>query len=362
MSLSLRSTRFESQDFNPNNMVICIRWKGIINLAEAFISLFIVVIDNPLVKEGKIKIPYYGMEDVIVSIRYKKESRGIREASGQSDNFVSVDLQINKRNAHIKLSSGNALVMGVTSIEEGIAAVNCLLDLIYLTDQNLNYLRGASSEVLDATYAYVKSVSTDGAVGMGLPDSDVFVANLEEHTRNDPNSKVDALIAKIMLARGYELKTMSDLKKTLTTVSKQKVIDPDLVEIVETEVTNSAYNYKLQFFDGNGDAVKGVFILKNLALAIINMQNNNITAAHHNWHSKYANVVISTRGMTDDKLNIGDDNNTAQHIHRFNISEEGSIRQWSPSLKEEAYLVHQTLLHILVTLIGDYSDVFMIAE
>ena len=363
MSISLRSTRYEPENFNPNNMVICIRWKGNINLAEAFTSLFIYIVDNPILKEGKVKIPYYGVEDVIVSIRYKKESRGIREASEQSDNFVSVDLQINKRNAHIKLSSGNALVMGVTSVEDGTAAVNCLLDLIYITDQNLKYLRTVSPETMEAVYEYIKSKVTEDTVGMGLPDSDIFLTQLEEYNQNN-NAVVDERVDKMMLARGYEVKNMMNLKKAMTTLIKQKTVDPDIVEIMETDVTNSAYNYKLQFFNKSGEIVKGVFILKHLALAVINMQNANITAAHHNWHSKYANVVISTRGMTNGKLNFEDngDDTLPQHIHRFNISEEGSIRQWSPSLKEEAYLVHCTLLEILSNLISDYSDVFIVSE
>src|SRR5258706_4451233 len=361
MSLSLRSSCFESEKFNPNNMVIVIRWKGTINLAEAFISLPIFVVDVPLSKGGKIKIPYYGVEDVIVSIRYKKESRGIRDASGQSDNFVSVDLQINKRNVHIKLSSKNALVMGVTSVEEGSEAVNCLLDLIYITDQNLNYLRQVSNDVIESAYTYVEKVSTDCTPGLNLPDSDVFINDLEVYNIAHPETPVDERVGKIMLARGYELTCFEDLRHTMALLLRQKMIDPDSVEIVETEVSNSAYNYKLNFYDASGEPLDGVFILKNLALAIINMQNSNITAAHHNWHSKYANVVISTRGIVEGKLSLCNsttEENVAQHIHRFNISEMGSIRQWSPSLKDEAYLVHQELLIILTNLIGEYTDVF----
>lgn len=343
-------------------MVIVIRWRGSINLAEAFVSLPIFVVDTPLATSGKLKIPYYGVEDVIVSIRYKKESRGIRNVSGQSDNFVSVDLQIGGHNVHIKLSSNNALVMGVTSVEEGTEAVNCLLDLIYQTDQNLAYLREVQPNVLERGLVYLASVATDNSSGLSLPDSDVFIAELEKHNQEHPDDKVDEMVAKVLLARGYELETFEELERTVNTLLRYKKIDPDQVEIIETEVSNSAYNYKLQFYEPDGEIGQGVFILKNLALAIIGMQNPSITAAHHNWHSKYANVVIATQGVVDGKLLLdGTDENRPQHVHRFNISESGSIRQWSPSVKEEAYLVHRELLSILANLIGNYSDVFVSA-
>src|SRR5579871_3811794 len=141
MAFGVKS-RFQAQDeFNPNNMVIVVRWDGEVILDSAFIALPILPIEELPTKRKKIKIPYYGVEDVLVSIRYKNEARGIRPIPKQPDNFVSIDLQINQRNVHIKLSSNNALVMGVTSIEEGRAAVECLLDTIYMSDQHMSYLK-----------------------------------------------------------------------------------------------------------------------------------------------------------------------------------------------------------------------------
>ena len=51
-----------------------------------------------------------------------------------------------------------------------------------------------------------------------------------------------------------------------------------------------------------------------------------------------------------------------QHIHRFNISEGAGIRQWSPSTKEEAFLVHKVLIAILKNIIANNSNVFVVAE
>jgi hypothetical protein len=359
MSLDLMANFSDVSKFNPNNMVIVVRWNGNINLANAFNLLPLQCIEESPSTKKKIKIPYYSVEDVIVSIRYKKGARGLREVPKQPDNFVSIDLQIGGRNVHIKLSSENAVVMGVTSLEKGVEAVECLLDTIYMTDQNLAYLRKVDIDEVTRAYEYIENLSVEKEDSLGLPEADIFCDNLIDYNKTNP--KIDEKIATILLARAYEFSTISDFSDAIVKFTQSKPIDEDNVEIVSAEVSNSAYNYKFYFFSvEKKEKVVGYFILKNLASAILSLNNPNITASHHNWHAKYVNVVISTFGIKNNQLNMK--NNKKQHIHRFNISETGSIRQWSPSIKEEAYLVHLLLTQIIGQIIIKHKDVFLVPE
>lgn len=343
--------------FNPNNMVVVVRWEEKINLSDAFNLLPVQPIEIEVEEsKKKLEIVYYGIEDVIVSIRYKKQSRGIRPTPTQADNFVSIDLQIGGKNVHVKLSSDNALVMGVVSVEKAIEAVECLLDTIYMTDRNLEYFKSCDKGEIYKAFDYIKDLAVDDRKSLDLPDIKLF----QDKLKGD-GFPVNEKLATLILTRGYETKSLEMFDNILETMLNSSLIANNDICIENYQICNSAYNYKLNITQ-NGSPIKGCFILKNLAMSVINMGDDNITASHHNWHEKYANVVISTYGLHKGKLLMKKNKKRDQHIHRFNISEGAGIRQWSPSTKEEAFLVHKVLIAILKNIIANNSNVFVVAE
>jgi hypothetical protein len=159
------------------------------------------------------------------------------------------------------------------------------------------------------------------------------------------------------------------------------------VTISETEVSNSAYNYKYHFYALSDPTtpVEGFFILKNLALKILDMNIPTVISSHHNWHSKYTNLTISTWGMHNGKLLMMSNNTdvekewyqkysnlividnelvkkSPQHIHRLNLSETLSTRLWSPSIKQEAYLIQLLSLAIIRDILATTDDVFVVPD
>lgn len=342
-------------EFKPDNMVVNVTWDEKINLVKAFILLPIqpVEIDCDKIKK---KIPYYGIEDVIVSIRYKKQSRGIRPIPEKADNFVSIDLQINNKNVHIKLSENNVLVMGVVSVEKAIEATECLLDTIYMTDQNIKYLKSCEESEVKKAYKYVRNLAVDGKKSLDLPDIELFNSRIKEDS-----IEIDERLAGLFLTKGYETDSLEVFDENVVYMLTTSCISEDIISVNEYRICNSFYNYGL-LIKRNGLPLKACFILRNLAGSIINLNNENITSSHHNWHGKYTDVVISTYGVSKGKLLLDKGKNRNQHIHRFNISERGSIRQWSPSSVKEARIVHQYLLCILTDIINNVEFVMVEEE
>lgn len=353
MSYSIYPNYGDVSEFNPNNMVVVVRWDEKINLTEAFNLLPVQPVEVEPQGGKKVEISYYGAEGVIVSIRHKKQSRGIRPPPEKPDNFVSIDLQIGGKNVHIKLSSDNALVMAVVSVEKAIEAVECLLNIIYTTDKNLEYFRSCRKDIIDEAYTYIKDLSVDETKCLSLPGIELFQNKLIED-----NNPVDERLATLILSRGYDVTKLKDLDIIVQNMVDSSPIANDDVSISRYQICNSAYNYGLKI-TRDDLPIKGCFILKNLATAILDYQNENITASHHNWHEKYTNVVISTYGVYKGKLLMNKKGKRNQHIHRFNISEKAGIRQWSPSTKDEAYLVYLLLLSLLKDIIANQAMVFI---
>jgi len=351
--MSLTSSCINLDNFNCSNMVIVIRWKGKISLNAAFQCLPILVVENKLVstiKGKKIKIPYYGIEDTIVSIRYKSNVRGIREMlKKQSDNFVSVDLQSQNKNVHIKLSENNVTIMGVTTLEHAMEATQCIIDLIQQCDENLTFLKNCLSEDVDKCLNFFKTLYESSE----LPNYDDFsnIINLEI-AKNDVLKKEHLSICEILLAYAYEYKDYNSFSKKIDLISSYDKIETFKIKLTYYDISTSLYNYHLSPSNNLSLRMNGIFILRNLAAEINNLLDDNVIASHHNWKSKYCDVVISEKFTKSDGEII-------EKTHRFNISEKGSIRQWSPDTKEFSYNIHNKIIAILKLVIQNGNNVYI---
>jgi hypothetical protein len=362
MDQQINSTCPNIESFIPNNMVVTVRWDGTINLNDASKTLPILTLDEkPTMKGGHVKIPYYGIENVIVSVRYKKSYRGMRKTSKNSDNFVSTDLQIDGKNVHIKLSTTNAVVMGVTEYQKAIDAIHCLFDIMKMSDDNLEYLRKSKAKNVDSVLSFISSMAIENKPSIGLPGYKEVVEKLaaeNERLKSLSEKEIDFRLCMILLSYAYESETTESFTKNIGEITVCSPIEPENVKILmdKCRVSNSAYNYKL-IFPHVKDQVKlpGVFVLRNLANAIIQINDPNIVPSHHNWSYKYVYVAMSV-----DSPEPG--NPDKQVIHRFNISEGGSIRQWSPSFTEKAFEIQKMLIHIIRLSIASDPNVYISPE
>ena len=337
----------KATNFKPNNMVCLFLWVNSINLPNMYQILPILDLNEKVPFKGKkIKIPYYGIEGVIVNIRHRKENRGIRPFLQKSDNFLSVDLQLNQKNIHIKISVNNLLVMNVTSYNDAVSAVSYLNEIINMTNSNIVFLKSCTITQLEQSkqiiYNLYSSIDTE------FPTYEYFKKYC---------SLYDEIIfraSSIFLCYSYELK---DIKTNLEycvnkLLSSEKL--PNLT-ISNSSVVNSIYNYKLKL---NEEDLKlnGTLILRTLAFKINNivvptietdLKIKMLIASHHNWRNKYCNIVIT----------IECENKESQ-VHRFNLSEKGCVRHWSPSDTPYAYKLYKILLCILNWCIID-PDVYI---
>ncbi len=359
MTTQLVSSCLNIDNFRSSNIVAIVRWEGEISLNDAFRCLPIFSINEvPIIKgkKGKkIKIPYYGVEDVIISIRHKKECRGLRTIlNTKQDNFVSVDLQTEGKNVHIKLSETNATVTGVTTLEQGLNSIQCLLDLIHQTDENLEYLRTSLSKEVDKCENFINNFFIDDKTkGIDIPDYDVVIEKINEHNNvHLDENKIDIKLCEILLAYAYESKNKSHFSDIISNITQSNKIDKDKVVQTIFDVSTSLYNYHLSNQnDETKSKMKGMFLFKELANSINDLKDPHVLADNHNWNSKYCNVAISD-DVIDCKGNI------IQKIHRFNISEHGGVRQWSPDIKESSYQIHNKLIKIIRQAMKNNPNIF----
>ena len=132
----------EKKDFNPSTVTMVSNFSISINPTDLANYLPVVHLFDKksgerlkLLSGSRNSIQYYGLECIIISVCYKKIRRGMR--TGAMNNMVSIDLQYNKKNIHIKLSSTTLTSVGTSNFEFGNEVFETMLNHINMLNKNI---------------------------------------------------------------------------------------------------------------------------------------------------------------------------------------------------------------------------------
>ena len=112
-----------------------------------------------IVSGAREKVPYYGTPNIIVGLRYSGQSRGIRTGGGQLSNVVSIDLQCQEKNIHLKLSNNNVQLTGALSEEMGCNAFEILCQHLNMAQSHIQHITSLPLEIKEATRQWVLQVA-----------------------------------------------------------------------------------------------------------------------------------------------------------------------------------------------------------
>jgi hypothetical protein len=285
-------------------------------------------------KNTRDKIPYFGIPNSIVCIKYKGKIRGIRQNEGQMNNVVSIDLQNNEKNINLKLAKTNLQLTGAKSEEKGRDAFLVLCAHVNMTQSHLNYIRNLPEQVQVQTIQWVLDRNREYFNSEGMLSSFKF----EDIQRESYNSAIDTRMAM------YYWQFVDDYDDFETYENKVKFIDqiiknPEMnlvteeVTITDYRISNSVYNYNL-----------GIEV--SLIELSTSMLKQGFSVDFHNWNSAQMKVAIP---IEDDTFTISGEstsissgsvktNSSKQKIkaHRFSMTQQGSIKQTSPASFEDA--------------------------
>jgi hypothetical protein len=101
------------------------------------------------------KIPYFGVKNAIVCVKYKGAIRGIRQNKGQMNNVISIDLQCCNKNINIKLARQKMQLTGASSEAMGNEAFQAMCDIINNISIELSYFSTLDEEIIKNTVAFL---------------------------------------------------------------------------------------------------------------------------------------------------------------------------------------------------------------
>jgi hypothetical protein len=369
------------KDINASTITMITGIKGNVNIVSAYEVLCILCPRNedgtrfvhPI--KTRNKIPYFGIPNAIVCVKYEGTVRGIRQNKGQMNNVVSIDLQCCDKNINLKLAKTKIQLTGANSEKMGIEAFQILCAHLNMIQDNINYKNSLSDEIKQNTMEWISS------------QTELNMEMLELVPDN-----VDKRLTKILYSYYSEF---DEYEKFLEKIKKVIMVDFLCSENVQPDnprISNSVYNYTL------GKQIS----LINMTM---HLRNKGFNANFHNWNTTYVNVSVPilkefngdsanspesilsgfTESSTDSDLHdleplevsgeehliegslpevlpevlpetlpevlpetSGEKKEGKIKVHRFIIYRGGSIKQTSPTSYEEALDVRNVILESLI--------------
>ncbi len=397
-----------STAFKAANMVMVTHLSQALSLPSVYELLTIVGVDFTFGTKhafgSRVKIPYFGAEGAIVSVRFKNKSRGIRNEGGQLRNVVAVDLQYSGKNIHLKVSENKLALMGALTEAMGNGAFQKLLEHLNMVQDHWLHIRNLPADVRHASIKWlcellygppvppmpvepttvVESVNVLAAFSTTytlkkLTDPDVKAAFL-----NIPVT-VDTRCVMYLVMFAHEFQYYHDFVNKIDVLLTLSLPIYQRVPILgAAKIANAVYNYKV------GTRVSLITLCRELHV-------RGYCVSYHNWvKSKSLHVMVPIMGREDEMMEIDEEltpeegdlspasglplpdegpderasptelltprsaeavlkfpskpDKTKHPAHRFMIYQSGSVRQSSPC-------IHTVAEQIKLRLVRDIRDI-----
>lgn len=326
----------KENEYIPSTVTMVSRFNKTINVVDISTYLPVVHLFNKKTGERlkldsgtRTSIKYYGYEGIIISICYKKIRRGMR--TGAMNNMASLDIQYEGKNIHIKLSSNTLTSVGTSSFEFGTKVFELMISHVNMLNKNLRYIREQEKETVDRNLEWVfeNCINERGELR-----SYKEMLKIVKNTGEEYDEKI--LNSLIVYTDDFEKDEPDKFKdKVINFITKCSCIDED-IKCVSSSIFNSVYHI---------DIFKNIRN-KRIPLHVLApyLAKKNFIVEFHNWTSEGVNVCFD---IEEEKS--GSHHKLKEYKHRFTIHERGTMRQCSPTMKEESYRYYLGIIKTIKT-------------
>jgi len=318
------------------------------------------------------KVPFFGVEGIIICTRYGGQTRGVRVGGEQMGNINSIDLQAGGKHISVKLSQNTLQLTGALSEEMGQTAFQYIVWHLNNCQKNLNHIKTLSDEVVLVTRNWVSDLTKYTSTNIDISNSgnvssidyvtEVTPERFEEAMKTKPE-KADADVAKFLLMYTSDFCYGPDKFHSLylnkidyilgfvlvahCEVARMKESMPSLtngneiLSLGQCRISNGVYNYKWG----------SELICSHLAVFLY---NSDLAVEFNNSAARCVKVCIKIDKPETEKKPM--EKPEKMSFHRFTINPTGSIRQYSPTSYSDAVkMYHQMLTYIGMYFIAERS-------
>lgn len=299
-------------NYKTMNIVTVVPLSVPLNLQQIY-ELVPIINVNYTMEGKKPKIPYFGLDNVIIGVRYKMKNRGVRKNGKQLRNVVAIDLQCENKNVHIKISRGHLQQTGATSHDMADRAFAKMVSHLVMVNDNYKYLFGQGKQTLQESVDYLFSCTNNDGEVINY-DNPKF-----ERALSEAPVGVDKRIVMTLSMYLPEYNSHDEYKqKVMEILDFDKIIYDGQLTKSASRICNGIYSHRYE---------------KSVSLIAVGKLFNDLGygVCYHNWHSSKSIKIMK---IIEDGSVVKKKNRIP--AHRFLIYQKGYIQQSSPTEKEVA--------------------------
>jgi len=274
-----------------------------------------------LISGSRKSIEYYGPEKSVISICFKDIRRGMR--TGAMNNMVSLDIQKNGKNIHLKVSSSAIISVGTSSLKEGENVFNTVINHIEEIQKKINFIKSLDKEVvMKNILIFVKILE-----GKDL----IPLSEIQELVQK--TTDINKELVNIFLLYYQDF----DKNQTDNYIKKINSLYGD-IDIFEGELKCSESNIFNSVFYTN--CIKNIRVPLHLLAQYLSSFGIIV-----NYDNRTSEGVVVCFNVEEQKTSYN--YASKEYKHRFTIHMNGKIKQTSPSKQEEAHKYYFGLMNLI---------------
>jgi hypothetical protein len=323
-------------EIKPNSITLVCGLEGQINILNSYAYLPVsrlydkkgdVIVYETIKDDGKkkrLKMPFFGYNNIIVTCRMSNMTRGCRIKGKQFQNVLTIDYQLHNKNYNLKISSKKIQLTGALSEESGkevyiriITYIRSVQDLLtqlqnLSDDQKIKYKNEIIEHIYHKkSYTIEKDIIDYFKLIQDFPIDDKTGLDKQHlcYTESEFSDKIDTLFEGIKLYTG-------ELNLDLSTM----------------DVVNAFFTHSIKNEDGD------------LPLALLfNKLHPQFNCSFHNCISTQIRVTIGCKTKPE-------------NFHRFFIFTTGTINQHSPTFYPESYKQYYRVITAIEKALEEIKD------
>jgi len=331
---------------NITTMTLVVSLTNGVNTEAAFQLLPITRIEMPQTREfTKCKLPHCSVPGSILSMRCRKNTRGIIHSKSDSfKNAVTIDISTAKKNISLKLSSFSIQMCGASSRTDGVEAATHVINHLCHIQRVLNKIQANIPGTLEAI-EWIKTI-----------------------TRGEPVEKPtwEEIRGEALTLRVFRPQADYNIIKPMTEIPAN--LDSDIVLFLLSLCDDFMYHgdmcHKLDYIPNVRAIIEEPLELRHVSEAMVNynyslgfevdrIRLNQFIDGKHGFISRYNNalatsVTIELPYTPEEGTAIKRRKNKVPH-HTFLVYRSGSVTQSGPGgelIKDAYYLFMNTILEL----------------
>lgn len=282
-------------------------------------------------------VPFFGHNNVIIGLKYGKQSRGIIRLKGHLPNLIGVDLQCFNKNVNVKISSDNLHLTGSKSEEMGHGIFEILMHHFHMVQANFNSVLRLSPEAKTQIRSWLLLNLADGS---GIKP---FITCLEYCSQIPPEFDTQAATYLAMFAA--EFTSLHDYAEKIDRLLEYTLpIFDEVPNVRSFRICNGVYSYS---FGQQISLIKTSQILGQLRNPD---GSSKYGVAFHNWSSRKQIRLVVPLDPEQHAHYVDDSDSSSDRVegkipaHRFTLFQSGSVKQYSPTSYSVAYTQYEQFI------------------